>query len=72
MTGSSKKSKLFDLDGDLPTSKNDVERLWELSNRLDFTSLEDANRLLDPFWTLEKAKAQLLFDDNDEPLRAVR
>ncbi len=67
MTGSSKKYDFLDLDRDLPTTKKDVQRLWELSNRLDFTSLADANRLLDPFWTLEKAKAQPLFSDDDEP-----
>lgn len=68
MTGSSKRHDLLDLDRDLPTTKEDVERLWELSNRLGFTSVVDVNRLPAPRWTLEKALSEPLFSDDDEPL----
>ena len=45
-----------------------MERLWELSNRLGFTSVVDVNRLPAPRWTLEKALSEPLFSDDDEPL----
>ncbi len=67
MTDSSKKYDHLDLDRDLPTTREDVERLWELSQRLDFTSMKDVNRLLAPGWTLEKAMRAPLFSDDDEP-----
>jgi hypothetical protein len=67
LTASNKKYDLLDLDRDLPTTKGDVERLWELSNRLDFTSMKDLNRLLAPCWTMEKAMSAPLFSDDDEP-----
>lgn len=67
MNSSSKRYDLLDLDRDLPTTKEDVERLWELSNRLDFTSMVDVNRLLAPCWTLEKALSKPLFSDDYEP-----
>jgi hypothetical protein len=67
LTDSSKKYDLLDLDRDLPTTKEDVEKLWELSRRLVYTSPKDANRLRDPYWTMEKAMAAPLFTDDDEP-----
>ena len=67
MTESSEKFVLLDLERDLPTTPEDVERLWELSNILVRTSLVDVNRLLAPCWTLEKALAAPLFTDQDEP-----
>ena len=67
MTESSEKSVPLDLERDLPTTQEDVERLWELSNVLIRTSLVDVNRLLAPCWTLEKALAAPLFTDADEP-----
>lgn len=67
MAGSNKKHDLLDLDRDLPTTKEYVEKLWELSNRMVTTSLADVNSLLDPFWTLEKAISKPFFSDEDEP-----
>lgn len=67
MTDSSREYDLLDLDRDLPTTQEDVDKLWELSNRLVVTSLVDANRLRDPFWTMEKAMSAPLFCDDDEP-----
>lgn len=67
MTESSEKFVLLDLERDLPTTPEDVKRLWELSNILVRTSLIDVNRLLAPCWTLEKALAAPLFTDQDEP-----
>jgi len=67
LTESSEKFVLLDLERDLPTTPEDVERLWELSNILVRTSLVDVNRLLAPCWTLEKALAAPLFTDQDEP-----
>lgn len=67
MTDSSKKYDLLDLDRDLPTTQEDNEKLWELSRRLDFTSMKDVNRLVDPYWTMEKAMEAPLFTDDDEP-----
>ena len=67
MTKSSEKFVLLDLERDLPTTPEDVKRLWELSNILVRTSLVDVNRLLAPCWTLEKALAAPLFTDQDEP-----
>ena len=67
MTDSSKKYDLLDLERDLPTTKEDVKRLWELSQRLVFISFKDANRLRDPFWTMEKALEAPFFTDDDEP-----
>lgn len=67
LTDSSKKYDLLDLERDLPTTKEDVERLWELKNRPMYTSLANANRLRDPFWTMEKALEAPFFTDEDEP-----
>lgn len=67
MTDSSKELDLLDLDRDLPTTKEDVAKLWELSHRLVYTSPKDANRLRDPFWTMEKALEAPFFTDADEP-----
>lgn len=67
MTDSNREHDLLDLDRDVPTTREDVERLWELSQRLDFTSMKDVNRLLAPGWTLEKAMSAPLFRDEDEP-----
>lgn len=67
MTESSEKFVLLDLERDLPTTPEDVKRLWELSNILVRTLLIDVNRLLAPCWTLEKALAAPLFTDQDEP-----
>ena len=67
MTDSSKEHDLLDLDRDLPTTTEDVEKLWELSHRLVYTFPKDANRLRDPFWTMEKAMEAPLFTDDDEP-----
>ena len=67
MTDSSEGFEDIDLERDLPTTPEDVERLWELSNILIRTSLVDVNRLLAPCWTLEKALVAPLFTDNDKP-----
>ena len=67
MTESSEKPVPLDLERDLPTTPEDVERLWELSSILVRTSLVDVNRLLAPCWTIEKALAEPLFTDDDEP-----
>lgn len=67
MPDSKGKYKLLDLERDLPTTPEDVEKLWELSNVLITTSLVDVNRLLAPCWTLEKALDAPLFTDQDEP-----
>ena len=67
LTDSSDKSELLDLERDLPTTPEDVEKLWELSNVLVKTSLVDVNRLLAPCWTLEKALEAPFFTDDDEP-----
>jgi hypothetical protein len=67
LTESSEKPVPLDLERDLPTTQEDVERLWELSNILVRTSLVDVNHLLAPCWTLEKALAAPLFCDDDEP-----
>jgi len=61
------KHKLLDLECDLPTTQEDIEKLWDLSNVLVKTSLVDVNRLLAPGWTLEKALAEPYFSDEDEP-----
>lgn len=67
MTDSSERTGNIDFERDLPTTPEDVERLWELSNVLVKTSLVDVNRLLAPCWTLEKALAAPFFTDEDEP-----
>jgi hypothetical protein len=67
LTESSEKSVPLDLERDLPTTPEDVAKLWELSSILVRTSLVDVNRLLAPCWTLEKALAAPLFTDDDEP-----
>lgn len=67
MSDLDEKYDLLDLDRDLPTTKEDVEKLWELSNQMITTSLADVNSLLDPFWTLEKARSMPFFSDDDEP-----
>lgn len=67
LTDSNKKHPLLDFERDLPTTKEDVERLWELSNVQVRTPLWDCNRLLAPGWTMEKAMSAPLFCDDDEP-----
>lgn len=67
LTDSSESFELLDLESDLPTTERDVEALWQLSKRMQKTTPEDANRLRDPYWTLEKALAAPLFSDSDEP-----
>ena len=67
MTDSNEEFKPIDLERDLPTTPEDVEKLWELSNVLIKTSLVDVNRLLAPCWTLEKALEAPFFTDEDEP-----
>ena len=67
MTDSCEKLVSLDLERDLPTTREDVERLWELSNVSVMTSLVDVNRLLAPCWTLEKALSEPFFNDDYEP-----
>lgn len=67
MTDSNEEFKPIDLERDLPTTPEDVEKLWELSNVLIKTSLVDVNRLLAPCWTLEKALEAPFFTNDDEP-----
>ena len=67
MTDSNEEFKPIDLERDLPTTPEDVEKLWELSNVLIKTSLVDVNRLLAPCWTLEKALEAPFFTNEDEP-----
>ena len=66
MSGSKGKYKLLDLERDLPTTPEDNEVLWALAKAAKDAPV-DMDRLLDPFWTLEKAAAQPLFTDEDEP-----
>jgi hypothetical protein len=66
LTCSNKKFNLLDLDRDLPTTREDVQRLWELPQAARNAQV-DMDRLLDPFWTLEKAAALTLFRDEDGP-----
>jgi len=67
LTDSNEEFKPIDLERDLPTTPEDVEKLWELSNVLIKTSLVDVNRLLAPCWTLEKALEAPFFTNEDEP-----
>lgn len=67
MTDSTEDFELLDLERDLPTTAEDVEVLWKLSRQPVVTDPADANRLLDPFWTLEKALSAPFFSDSDEP-----
>ncbi len=66
MSDSKSKRKLLDLERDLPTTPEDNEVLWALAKTAKDAPV-DMDRLLDPFWTLEKAAAQPLFTDEDEP-----
>lgn len=66
MSGSKGKYKLLDLERDLPTTPEDNEVLWALAKAAK-DALVDMDRLLDPFWTLQKAAAKPLFTDEDEP-----
>jgi hypothetical protein len=67
LTDSSERFDFLDLERDLPTTKEDVDMLQKLSRRLVYTFPEDANRLRDPFWTMEKALEAPFFCDDDEP-----
>jgi len=67
LNDSSKSCDLLDLERDLPTTREDIKKLGELSNRLSKTSLVDVNRLLAPCWTMEKAMSAPLFSRDDEP-----
>lgn len=67
MTGSNRDFELLDLERDLPTTAKDVEVLWKLSRQPMVTEPVDANRLRDPFWSIEKALAAPFFSDSDEP-----
>jgi hypothetical protein len=58
---------MLDLERDLPTTAEDVETLWRLGRRPVVTNPVDANRLRDPFWTLDKALAAPFFSSSDEP-----
>lgn len=58
--------KLLDLERDLPTTPEDNEVLWALAKAAKNAPV-DMDRLLDPFWTLEKAAAIPFFSDDDEP-----
>ena len=66
MSGSKGKYKLLDLERDLPTTPEDNEVLWALAKAAKDAPV-DMDRLLDPFWTLQKAAAKPLFTDEDEP-----
>jgi len=66
LSGSKGKYKLLDLERDLPTTPEDNEVLWALAKAAK-DALVDMDRLLDPFWTLQKAAAKPLFTDEDEP-----
>ena len=66
MSGSKGKYKLLDLERDLPTTPEDNEVLWALAKAAK-DALVDMDRLLDPFWTLQKAAAKPLFTDEDDP-----
>lgn len=65
--GSTDRPVMLDLERDLPTTAEDVEALRRLARRLVVTEPADANRLRDPFWSLEKALAARFFRDTDEP-----
>ena len=67
MSDSTSRFKLLDLERDLPTTPEDNEVLWKLANARHENHLLVLNRLLDPFWTLEKTAAKPLFSDDDEP-----
>jgi len=67
LTGSTDAYELLDLERDLPTTDEDSEVLRKLTRRFQVTEPIDANRLRDPYWTLEKALAAPLFSDDDEP-----
>lgn len=67
MSDSTENFVLLDLERDLPTTKEDVERLWELKNRPVYTSLANVNRLRAPCWTMEKALEAPFFTDDFEP-----
>jgi hypothetical protein len=66
LSDSKGKYKLLDLERDLPTTREDNEVLWALAKAAKDAPV-DMDRLLDPFWTLEKAAAKPLFTDEDEP-----
>lgn len=66
MSDSTGRFKLLDLDRDLPTTAEDNEVLWALANSGQRRPV-NMDRLLDPFWTLEKAAAKPLFCDDYEP-----
>jgi len=66
LSGSKGKYKLLDLERDLPTTPEDNEVLWALAKAAKDAPV-DMDRLLDPFWTLQKAAAKPLFTDEDEP-----
>ena len=66
MNDSKDEYKLLDLERDLPTTTEDNEVLWALAKAAKGAPV-DMGRLLDPFWTLEKASAKPLFTDQDEP-----
>ena len=66
MSDSKGKHKLLDLERDLPTTPEDNEVLWALAKAAKDAPV-DMDRLLDPFWTLEKATAKPFFTDEDEP-----
>ena len=66
MSDSTGRFKLLELERDLPTTPEDNEALWRLANSPQQHPV-DMDRLLDPFWTLEKAAAKPLFRDDYEP-----
>lgn len=57
----------LDLERDLPTSQEDIHALDRLSRRPTVTDPADANRLRDPFWSLERALEARFFSVDDEP-----
>jgi hypothetical protein len=67
VTGSNSEREFLDLERDLPTSPEDSEVLWRLGRQPVVTDPADANRLRDPYWTLEKALAAPLFSDSEAP-----
>jgi hypothetical protein len=52
----------LELERDLPTTAEDVRALWELRRARLESALVNANRLLAPGWTLERAASQPLFE----------
>ncbi|HSN55738.1 MAG TPA: hypothetical protein VLT32_13750 [Candidatus Sulfomarinibacteraceae bacterium] len=67
MSGSTDRPAMLELERDLPTTAEDVEALRRLAGRMVVTEPADANRLRDPFWTLERALVSRFFRDTDQP-----